>query len=47
MSSFISSRLGGATLKFWTMTGPGLAFSHSTHWAMMRLDWRISATRTR
>ena len=47
MSSFISTRDGGATLKFFTITGPGLAFSHCTHWRMIRLDWRISSTRTR
>ena len=44
---FISARDGGATLKFLTITGPGLARSHFTHCWMMRLDWRISSTRTR
>ena len=47
MSSFISTRDGGATLKFFTITGPGFARSHFTHCWMMRLDWRISSTRTR
>jgi len=47
MSSFISSREGGATLKFFTITGPGLARSQATHCLMMRADWRISSTRTR
>ena len=28
-------------------TGPGLARSHSMHWRIMRLDWRISSMRTR
>jgi hypothetical protein len=35
MSSFISSRDGGDTLKLSSITGPGLAFSHFTHWAMI------------
>ena len=29
------------------MTGPGLRRSQSMHCLMMRLDWRISSTRTR
>ena len=29
------------------ITGPGVAFSHCTQWAMIRADWRISAMRTR
>ncbi len=44
---FMSTRDGGATLWLAVMTGPGLAFSQSTHWRMMRLAWRISSTRTR
>ena len=45
MSSFISPRRGGVTLWSSSITGPGFARSHSTHWRMMRFDWRISATR--
>src|SRR5262249_47404757 len=47
MLSFISARVGGATLWFGVMTGPGFFRSHSMHCFMMRFDWRISSTRTR
>ena len=42
-----AARVGGATLWFAVITGPGFLRSHSTHCWMMRFDWRISSTRTR
>jgi hypothetical protein len=47
MLDFMPSREGGAILWLSVMTGPGLARSHFTHCAMMRLDSRISAMRTK
>ena len=47
MLSFISTRVGGATLWFEVITGPGFLRSQSMHCWMMRFDSRISCTRTR
>src|SRR6185437_4546457 len=41
MSSFIRSRRGARTLRSSIIEGPGFLRSQSTHWRMMRFDWRI------
>ena len=47
MFDFMSTRDGGATLWSSDITGPGCVRSHSMHWRMIRLLWRISSIRTR
>ena len=47
ISSFPLDYASGKVREFGATLMPGLVRSHATHCWMMRLDWRISATRTK